>query len=430
MSINVYFVAEPPQMARLGAVNKYSAQYEVGDRITIDSGLTWVCTGAGIGDTYYFNGATTWGTTTWVQQAATSWATAATGIQGGAAVAVAYVDYRCAPSTTSVPANTITIYVDPATMTPRESLYAGGPYNVFFGNPVKSTDNHDARPVLGGTGTYSGASGGANVRYAPEDVAWQVEGFGIKYAPSSAPTDLTLVGHGVSAVLPAGNVTALAARAGLLQDIRTVGTYTTRTIGLNSSFYQRLYAPSAPTVDYNQVDTLATAVPDIMSKFVPSLTNYRNGAAPPGQPSMAYQLYRAEYCSACMHWRTPLISRFNTLTGSRTIKVHVMTDSPCPLNDADMWIEVFYPASATTALVGTGSTMNANFGASYWHYTKVAIPVDPASWTVTNVYGTTNYLLSKTVTIAKAGMVKVRVICASSRINMNYVFVDPYFEIV
>lgn len=429
MSINVYFVAEPPQMARLGAVNKLSAPYEVGDRITVDSGLTWVCTGAGIGDTYYFNGVTTWGTSTWAQQAAASWATAATGIQGGTAVAIAYVDYRCVPNTT-VPANTVTIYVDPATMTPRESMFAGGPRNVFFGNPVKSYDNHDARPVLGGTGLASAASGGVNVRYAPEDVAWEVNGFGIDYAPLNAQTYLTLVGHGIGAVLPAGNVTTMAYRAGLMQDVRTAGTYTTRTIGITSAQYQRLYSASQPVVEYNQTDTLATAVPDIMSKFVPSLTNYRNGAAPPGQPNMAYQLYRAEYCSACMHWRTPMISRYNSLTGSRTIKVHVMTDSPCPLNDADMWIEVFYPASATTALVGTGSTMNANFGASYWHYTKVAIPIDPAAWTVTNVYGTTNYLLSKTVTISKAGLVRVRVICASSRINMNYVFVDPYFEIV
>lgn len=160
-----------------------------------------------------------------------------------------------------------------------------------------------------------------------------------------------------------------------------------------------------------------------------SLTTYRDGAAPAsdddqsllwgGQQNLFYGALRV----------SPWFFIHNKLTGSRTLTFHFLTDSPYDkeLSDLDIWLECFYPSSATTARYSLATTENSNWGCPAAVPTVLA--ADAATWTYADIFFPTAWKLVLSFSPQRVGMLFVRVQAASVRIGRHVVYLCPYVDI-
>lgn len=473
MSVQIVFIAAPPQCVRgLLSTAQTSKAYEVGDRLSVrntsnNTIYTYRCTVAGTSAVSAFapNGVASygWGTTTWVLITPSSWADAATHCYPDA---VCYLD-SCAltsqfmasidglfSTSVAMEGAIAVISVDVGTMRPTQ----GAPSN--SGNGITLSDGVYGQ-LRGGTPTFFAA--GATFHVRPK--------LGYSISPSRAggiDLDVDLIGTVFQlSFLRGAKVRVSGATA-------AIGTLNAGGLG-HAATFDATAVPGSVTlspgngrsegmhqfgvhVEHNMVGTILPApnypvsgnfldgVPAAnvsdnnftptpyawgsQACYVESPSVYRNGAAPAGDPNRSLNFAGGTVCDFATMQVSPWLYLHNTLTGSRTLTAHVLTNSPFDgdITDLDLWMEVFYPSSATTPAYSLATTENPDWGAPAAVGTP--LPVDTATWTYAGVLAFPQLLkLQLTINIGRAGVIFLRFQKASFKLSRYLTYICPYPDV-
>lgn len=471
MAITPWFMADPPQYTRTKTLGVTDGVYcALGDRWgyrNLDTVYTYKCTTAGAPGVSWTPGGTspyTFGSSVWTLVTPDSWANATICAQ---ADKVIYIDcesmfpymefdamyYRSDPFARCI------VSVEPTTMRPRNMRVSEDRYwNVatnlapdsgfqpaiaFFG-PVDDTNFHgrqrfgDPNPFLRFK-TSNPPTPRIDIRgtFTSPNFSWTnrdgSRGMNLTYLGGDS---MAMPSTGVAITLNAPNLSSISGSIipSTVEDARRFGLHTNH--GLSA-----VLAPSYKSVGArNLFQTMSAYVSENSSPMThygegsactlaKRTTTYRDGAATGGDEAFSFQWAGNANASYGAMWMTPFIYLQNTLTGSRTITVHFVTDSPFTndITNADVWIDCFYPSSNTTPKYSFVSSENSNWGAPAC--SKTQVPTDSATWTTPTIYFPTSFKLQVTCTIQKAGMLLLRMCCASQKLSRYIVYMCPYIDI-
>lgn len=447
MSVTVRYVADPPQWKERGIGSAaWNTAYSLGDRLSISnstysSGATFECTTAGTSSGSTFNPTASpyaWGTSQWTLVTSDSWAKAATRMLLNAVNYVdcdsTYPDMVFAASTTSP-----VVFVEPTTMKPRNGRFVSGRETdrnrmTFFGysfnsrfhskrrfGDVISTPSNFFGPFIDFEGESAnqsltlsaGSRGGRVVRNAPGQSVTIYDGLSATRVDISAATGANIgfqhFGLHVEHSLGSDQLSGIG------------GQLTTRGDFLLTDPPNGYVSNNAYTSGFGILGSACS--------FGKNLQTYRDGAAG-GLEEFSLAFGGHKNASYGAMWMSPFLYHYNTLTGSRTVTLHFITDSPHnkSLTDADIWLDCFYPSSNTTAQYSLSTTENANWGAPAC--SKSVLSLDTGeTWTAPSIYYATKWKLSVTVSIQREGFLLLRLIVASKKISRNVTFVCPYIDV-
>jgi hypothetical protein len=461
MSITPHFVADPPQWIKrrfftytdtyIWELNDVVGWLDGSGGVTADT-LTYKCTTAGTGSGV-FNPASaatyTWGTSEWTKITSSSWANAC---PIGRKDLINYVD--CNATKASSNRGAAIIYVEPSTMRPRVGRkiitpgggslqYPSDGYHgpTFFG-PIGYTHYH-TRPRFGETVTVSatvidGVDLTGDVPSVSSIDTENARGLTLNIT-GSGTRSVTTTGVAITQTITGGAVPSVAALSINLQDLeRRFGVHVNHNegstifggmTGTYSYAGQYLYRSPDAFISDNSFTPPNPSMRGSLCTIQRTPATYRDGAA--GSDPVFSLLFggmtNANYGSL---WMSPFIYLHNTLTGSRTVTIHFLTDSPreTDINDTDIWFECFYPSSNTTPKYSLASNENANVGVPAC--TKTAVPTDAATWTAPTIYFTTAFKLNLTMTIQRAGILMLRVNVASMKLSRHVLYMCPYIDVV
>lgn len=474
MAITPVFMADPPQFIRTGTSNTDDGVYcALGDRWSKQyTGVTYTykCTTPGTPDPGgWFNpgaGVTpfTYGTSVWTLVTPSSWANAATMPYKDS---LHYVDCNARFPFTwytggysdDLPARAV-IYVEPSTMRPRNgwSLPTYDPqYNysdpsndggtaaehgtTFFG--AFNATNYHGRRRFGDARTVTNFFA-ANPRV--DVTADFTTGDASQLGASSRGVQITtaasgavgLPTQGVAVTLNAPNASSVSVN--LLSAVtekensHVFGVHTNHSVGgvLNPQFTPNgstnLFRTAPAYMSDNSNPPLRSVMGSSCALSTTSVT-YRDGAATGGDEQFSFLTGGHKFASFGAMWLFPFIYLQNTLTGTRTITVHFLTDSPFDndLTNMDIWLDVFYPSSNTTPKYSHASSEHANWGVP--GVAGTALTADASTWTAPTIYFPTAFKISVTVTIQKAGMLLLRPVLAGRKISQYVLFMCPYVDV-
>lgn len=453
MSILAAYLADPPQLRRIGGILKGETQYLVGDRITESSSgyRTYVCTTGGIsGAVNMFGGGTptvTWGSTVWASQDPLSWETAATSALS-TAYGLWYVDAYSQVGYMNPPTGgRLAIMVDPNTMEPtrQQPVFtypaAGGEsvgVDVLFAarGGTYAEDYHVRLPNPSDLSSYSSnvtAVDARNVRIGAPATGSRGCEFLFKADSSVA----------VPALGRACNVRTFGGATGAQPILTTTGEYchvathnsaaAPAARSYFSTYYtDPLYYTSVPV--YASVDSEVSDLGIVAGHYNTLMVDYgcyRVSSFSAGETPHSYELATV---TTQTESRPSLSAWFllpTTLTGARTVSGFLYTEAAfSDLNNSDVWMEVMYPPSASSSHLTLATSMPANYGA-LTPAGLINLTVDAAStwyegYTLTELLA---YKISVPITIGRGGLLYVRYVVMSARIHEFPTFFCPNIEI-
>lgn len=457
MSINIRYVATPPQYARTQALTFYNAatttHWEIGDVVSIryESGedtAVYRCTTAGSVSAYWSTTITGQSplaadTTIWEKQTPDTWAKAGPFYVATAATLpnlVIYIDSACthAPAIASNYTAKMVV-VDRNTMLPAacQANHAPGDYGSygrFARSPAPEQLALKTLTAPGGDLTYFGdlVTMYASLGQANTITRTYTTAQTIPLPDGSSIKDGTLS----RVVAPATSEAQTASYTGALFAAHVEATPPLTAAPVTGARYGVYTTTSRNAVDSEYVsnDTFMAAWPCALGEGAGLLRNtdtYRTSGVPAGERSLSLRLFGGDYPSPTRLALSSFIVVQNTLTGSRTITAHLTTDSPwgANLTNADIFMEVLYSNSATTAQYGFASTMSAHFGVIDAAHTKLTEDAT-ATWVYGVVNFPTNLKISTTVSIGSATPLFIRFGLGGYNAAHWQVYVCPYIEVV
>jgi hypothetical protein len=450
MSVTVSYFADPPQYARLGRTYLYSTDTpQVGDKLYYSSGITlyfYRCTTSGTptpGSSFSPSGGPTtynWGTSVWTRiTALDSWDNA------GYAYALAsgdvgYIDYMSrAVDLAGTTVCAAYVCVDRNTMLPRHALYSvghntGGDSVLFFHYGTESESYH-------GKTTFGFLATGTDLDKAVDSDYRSVGGYsgmnysrGIRGAVSSAngiggrsnSVAITVDNAYQYAATPSITTAAYDSCLGVHFNLNSPGQVFTTSIAYTvHSVKATLFSGNSGYVSENNYSQPFRRSYGMVSDLVTKTNVHRNGQA---QDVSLVLSGLAVASPGAMHV-SPFFYVQNTLTGTRTVTMHFLTDSPYELDlyDTDIFMDVFYPSSNTTSLYSMATSQNTNFGVP--NCAKTQVTSDAATWTYSDIFYPTAFKLSVTMSIQKGGVLMVRFNVASPKLTMHNLYVCPFIEV-
>lgn len=470
MAALVHFVADPPQWVRFRpfgfANNQPSQAYQAGDRLSeiVAAGTftNYRCTTPGTANSSAFapNGVSpfTWGASVWTAiGSAASWADAATLCRRD------YINYidcdHCVsitslstagpsgPSTVADKGALAYVFVDPGTMLPRTATRAiPNPIGkVFFGNLAQARGFHNrsrlgyasaAPPITTVVGSESTVDAVGTVSSAVSvagDVGWR----GVELTTTTT-TALTAVVNGVAVKINAQSAASVTGSAPRVQQeaARRFGVHVNHSmVGTVLGVYNTtptsesaLYAVPAAFISDNAF-AQGAAQWGSLGALQRTTSVFRTGAAVAPDVNHSFQFGGLSNCGPATLRTSPFFLFHNTLTGARTLTLHLFTDSPWDndLTNLDIWADVFYPSSATNPKYSLVTSENANWGVPA--AVAAALATDAAAWTSSGVFFPTAWKIAIALTPNRAGFIFVRFNVGSVKLARNLLFIDPFFEI-
>lgn len=454
MSATFIYIDNPPQFARFGSALPSGTQsWQVGDRVTktctstyVDYNLktlTFRCTTAGDGNVSTVTVTTsatgfTAGASVWTAILPDSWDNAATYhsdlVTRGQ---ICYISNELTVFPSYIPPNAV--MVDKRTMEPAHPVvyglskvffsagrFARTPLLSLFGETTSQaltlTHTRDA-DILAPLGTPSaGSTFGIGVRakitttlaasrFLPrtEGEALNIEIIG---AAGSSGSSNEIDGFANHLAFSGGSSAPFSALAYLDHHQNEVSIAPYRSVDGVNYQYPCAYAGSGISRDANIYRTSGGAVP--VGGALESMYVYGSSGASP---------LRAGY--------TDYITMPNSLTGARTLKLYLITQSPvgAAITNSDLFAEVLYPSVAASNQYGFASSMSADFGVVEAAHTP--IPIDAVSvWTMLPAYQPTQFVISIPITIGRAGPLRVRLCRAGYSVAIWPLYWCPYMEVV
>lgn len=478
MAALVHFIADPPQWARFqraspqppgGAGYEWSnGDYLVGDRLShwhtgTGAYSNYRCTVAGNpgGAGWIPNGASpyVWGGTTWtlIAGGATSWADAGTRARDSY---INYVDCNLRGTNDlpngSLAVNSILtvrgplayIFVEPSTMKPTPSVrdiigFGTGP--IFFPSigsvggfhgrnrfgsalPLEPKLGIDTKgEAFGTSGPYSWGNytaRGVDVRYKWNGTfTYFLGGVANKVDTTGTSGTLVLSENGLSITEGGQHRFGVHVEHGGGATLLGANVYSTLPVQ-----QQRLFSsPLAYTSDASFAQGQSQW--GSQGSLIRVSNIYRTGAASAPETDHSYQFGALALCTPGVLHTTPFVLFHNTLTGARTLTLHVLTDSPWDndFTNLDLWADVFYPSSATNAKYTLITSENANWGVPA--AVGTVLTTDSAGWTYSGIFFPTAFKITFSISPQRAGFIFVRFNIGSYKASRYLVFIDPFFEI-
>ncbi len=148
-------------------------------------------------------------------------------------------------------------------------------------------------------------------------------------------------------------------------------------------------------------------------------TRVRTGGASDGTTSISIKMASSANTKESVGYlalSSPPVASWTNSTTSKTFTVEVLFDSATNLQDDEIWLELEYPADASSGLGAIASSQCAQLG------TPTDIPDSAETWTTTGMTNPNTRKLSVTCTPGKAGPITARVYLAKASTT---VYVDP-----
>jgi hypothetical protein len=438
----------PPQVQRTGFIYPgYPGvgDYEIGDRIAVNYDTDcWVCTTAG---TYtraalistapatYSNG-----TAVFTRQVSAGWSTALphpvginTGIDGKYLIWLYDSEYDPSQFANgySFGYSWWAVSVDRETFLPRTGVVSGLTYGEASGlragtrlfrrkssanNLVLNEQRITLPPSRVTTSTFTGTAGRVKLPGITATTAFAYSGTGVVVEAPSVPAGATFTrnSYGIA-------YTKYPQATPAPEPNRTIS------VPVSTIAVRDLYVTT-----YNYGGNTAKPDPDrkvdgmnCTLQWVPH--TYRDGAAPANSEVGSFRWKGTDNASACP-WTSGYIYLFNSLTGARTLKVFLLTDSPYlgDITNKEVWVEVFYNNSATGGYV-LATSENTNWGIP--GVVGTPLTASAATWTETITGPIQSLEVSFSLTIGRAGLIAVRLVNRSNKLGHFSVYVDPYITV-
>lgn len=163
---------------------------------------------------------------------------------------------------------------------------------------------------------------------------------------------------------------------------------------------------------------------DRCGTIVENATNYyTSGGASFNSVPVSWQVVTTSVCDEHNPFVMPTLHRWNTSTSSTTFNVQSIIDSATKLTDAELWLDVGYPSSASfpTGSIATDRTATPITAAG----TNQADGTN-GSWTTSGFANTTEQYASVTVTPAEVGLVEGTVRAAKASATF---YIDPILRV-
>jgi hypothetical protein len=151
-------------------------------------------------------------------------------------------------------------------------------------------------------------------------------------------------------------------------------------------------------------------------------TIVRTGGASDGTTPFSFKMASSANCGVALSLKAPIINAWNSLTSEIAVTVHGIIDSATNLQDDEVWMEVEYPASATS---GLGEVISSRKLAIVESVSDLASSTE--TWADGSMTNPNKFKMTATFIPAQAGPIAVRVCIGRAS---QTIYICPKAEVV